>query len=105
MPGEKRKTSRTKLWFHAEAIVKSDYGTTRGKVDNLGAKGMFVETAKRFAENSEVEIRILFKSEIPSQLEGIKGTVTRNTYRGMGIRFTEIDLDRFRECMISIMEA
>jgi hypothetical protein len=104
MEKQKRKTTRTKLWFDAEAIVKSNHGVIRGKVDNLGSKGMFVETSQKIPRNVEVEIKIIFKSESPSELSDIKGTVIRCEDKGMGIQFTEIDLKLFRECMAAIME-
>jgi hypothetical protein len=104
MKKQKRKTTRTKLWFDAEAIVKFDYGTIKGKVDNLGSKGMFLETSEKIPKNSDLEIKIIFKSESQSELSDIKGTVIRCEDKGMGIQFTEIDLGVFRECMTSIMK-
>ena len=104
MKKQKRKTTRTKLWFDAEAIVTSNHGVITGKVDNLGSKGMFVETSQKIPRNVEVEIKIIFKSESPSELSDIKGTVIRHEDKGIGIQFTEIDLGVFRECMTSIME-
>ena len=92
------------MWFDAEAIVKHDFGTIKGKVDNLGSKGMFLETSQKIPKNSDLEIKIIFKSENQSELPDIKGTVIRCEDKGMAIQFTEIDLKLFRECMASIME-
>jgi|GEM_PF-3772848 len=104
MNKERRKTTRTKLWFDSVAYVESEYGVIKGRVRNLGAKGMFLKAKERFPENSEVEITILFRTKAPCELSGIKGKVVRTSYKGMGISFTEIDLVSFRKCMISIME-
>ena len=104
MNKERRKTTRTELWFDAVAYAESDYGVIKGSVHNFGAKGMFLKTTERFPENSDVEITVLFRTKIPSELSGIKGKVVRTSYKGMGISFTEIDLVAFRKCMISIME-
>jgi hypothetical protein len=104
MPEQRRKTTRTELWFDAEAIVKSKHGVITGKVVNLGSKGMFLETSERIPRNVEVEIKIIFKSESPSELSDIKGLVVRHEDKGVGILFREIDLGDFRECMTSIME-
>ena len=104
MKKERRKTTRTKLWFDSVAYVESEYGVIKGSVRNLGAKGMFLKTKDRFPENSDVEITILFRTKVPSELSRIKGKVVRTSYKGMGIAFTEIDLAKFRKCMISIME-
>ena len=104
MPKQRRKTTRTELWFDAEAIVKSDHGVITGKVENLGSKGMFLETPERIPKKEDVEIKIIFKTENPTELSGIKGLVIRHEDKGIGIQFTEIDLKLFRECMTSIME-
>ena len=66
MPKQRRKAARTQLWFDSEAIVKFEYGKIKGKVDNLSAKGMFIETSQHIPEYSEVEIKIIFKSKTPS---------------------------------------
>jgi len=105
MPKQRRRATRTQLWFDSEAIVTFEYGKIRGKVDNLSAKGMFIETSQHIPEYSEVTIKIIFKSKIPSEISGIKGNVIWSRGQGMGILFTEIDLDRFRECMSSMMES
>ena len=105
MPKQRRKAARTQLWFDSEAIVKFEYGKIKGKVDNVSAKGMFIETSQHIPEYSEVEIKIIFKSKIPSEISGIKGAVIWSRGKGMGILFKEIDLDRFRECMAAIMES
>lgn len=104
MPKQRRKTTRTELWFDAEAIVKSNHGVITGKVENLGSKGMFLETPERIPRNVAVEIKIIFKTESPSELSDIKGLVVRHEDKGIGIQFTEIDLKLFRECMTSMME-
>jgi hypothetical protein len=105
MPKQRRKTTRTELWFDAEAIVQSnDHGVITGKVENLGSKGMFLETPERIPRNVEVEIKITFKSESPSELSDIKGLVVRHEDKGIGIQFIELDLKLFRECMTTMME-
>ena len=104
MPRQRRKTMRSRLWFDARAIVKFDYGTIRGIVHNLGARGMFLRTSQRIPEYSKVEVKIMFHSKVPSVLSGIKGTVIWCTDKGIGIRFTKVDLDRFRGCVTSIMK-
>jgi hypothetical protein len=104
MPEQRRKTTRTELWFDAEAIVKSKHGVIAGKVKNLGSKGLFLETSERIPRNVEVEIKIIFKSGRPSELSDIKGLVLRYEDKGIAIKFTEIDLKLFRECMTFMME-
>ncbi len=104
MPKQRRKTTRTDLWFDAEAIVTSEHGVITGRVGNMGSKGMFLETPERIPRNVEVEIEIIFKSESPSELSDIKGLVVRHEDKGIGIQFKEIDLKLFRECMITMME-
>ena len=104
MPEQRRKTTRTELWFDAEAIVKSKHGVLSGKVVNLGSKGMFLETSEKMPRNVEVDIKIIFKSESPSELSDIKGVVVRHEDKGVGIQFKEIDLEDFRKCMTSMME-
>ena len=104
MPEQRRKTTRTELWFDAEAIVKSKHGVLSGKVVNLGSKGMFLETSEKMPRNVEVDIKIIFKSENPSELSDIKGVVVRHEDKGVGIQFKEIDLEDLRKCMTSMME-
>ena len=104
MQTQRRKTTRTELWFDAEAIVTSEHGVITGRVGNMGSKGMFLETPERIPRNVEVEIKIIFKTENPTELSDIKGLVIRHEDKGIGIQFTEIDLKLFRECMTTMME-
>ena len=105
MPKQRRKATRTQLWFDSEAIVTFEYGKIKGKVDNLSAKGMFIETSQHIPEYSEVEIKILFKSRIPSEISGIKGMVSWSRGHGMGILFTEINMHDFQDCMAAMMNS
>ena len=105
MTRQRRRASRTQLWFDSEAIVKFEFGKVRGKVDNLSAKGMFIETSQHIPVFSEVEIKILFKSRIPSEISGIKGIVSWSRGHGMGILFTDINMDDFQDCMAAMMNS
>ena len=104
MAKQRRKTTRTDLWFASEAIVTYEDKTIKGKINNFGARGMFLETAQKIPKNTKVDIKITFKSENPSELSDIKGTVIWCGDKGMGIGFTKIELDQLRECMTSIMQ-
>ena len=104
MQKQRRKTTRTELWFDAEAIVTSEHGVITGRVGNMGSKGMFLETPERIPRNVGVKIKIIFKLESPLELPDIKGLVVRHEDKGIGIKFTELDLKLFRECMTTMME-
>lgn len=104
MTKQRRKTSRTDLWFASEAIVTYENWIIKGFVNNLGARGMFLETLQKIPVDTDVEVEIIFQSKNPSKLSNIKGTVSWCGDKGIGIRFTEIDLELLRECMTSMME-
>ena len=104
MEKQRRKTTRTDLWFDSEAIVKYENKTIKGKIKNLGARGMFLETSQKIPKNTNLDIKITFRTENPLELSDIKGTVIWCGDKGMGIGFTKIELERLRECMSSIMQ-
>ncbi|UCF92672.1 MAG: PilZ domain-containing protein [Desulfobacterales bacterium] len=101
---EKRKTTRTQLWIESEATVNYQGRQIKGKVGDIGAKGMFLETPEKIPEKSQIELTIVFQSKKPVQLSDLKGTVVRCGKNGVGIAFKQIDMSRFRECLLAIME-
>ncbi len=73
-----------------------------GKVLDIGASGMFVETAETPSNDADVDIEIRFDSSSKSSPLKLRarGKITRVTAEGVGIRFLSIDLARLQECII-----
>lgn len=76
--------------------------TITGKVLDIGASGMFVETTETPPNDADVDIEVRFdprSKSSPLKLRA-RGKITRVTARGMGVRFLSIDLARLQECII-----
>ena len=109
----KRDASRTRIGGEFEAEVQfSDPSNTqyrkiltaRGRIDDLGAKGIFLNTQKDVPLNQPLDIRILFEPKIRDGLSmEAQGIAMRKTTSGVGIRFTEIDVGRLGECVLEML--
>ncbi len=110
----KRNSTRSQVWAETEATVRflnsmnardSKARAITGKVLDVGASGMFVETSETPANDADVDIEIRFdpgSKSSPLKLRA-RGKITRVTDRGMGIRFLSIDLARLQECIVKKM--
>jgi len=110
-PASKRNSTRSQVWPETEAMVqflnsmnaKDTKGRKiTGKVLDIGASGMFVETAETPSNDADVDIEIRFDSSSKSSPLKLRarGKITRVTAEGVGIRFLSIDLARLQECII-----
>ncbi len=111
---EKRLATRSEVCDRTEARVRfkevldprlgSAETVIRGRVDNLGSKGLFLKTAQPIPAGRELEIRIVFDPQNPSgPVLTAKGEVIRTEERGVAIRFTQIDLDRLGACIFQVL--
>ncbi|MFP4532120.1 MAG: PilZ domain-containing protein [Desulfobacterales bacterium] len=73
-----------------------------GDVRDIGSGGMFLNTRDFIPVTTNLGITICFDSEVEKQNLSIsaQGQVVRSEKNGVGIRFTNINLNRFRNCVI-----
>jgi len=110
----KRNSTRSHAWPETEATIRLSNSknakdtkktSISGKVLDIGASGMFLETSEIAPENAEADIEIRFDSQSkssPLKLHA-RGKITRSAPEGMGIRFLSIDLARLQECIVKKM--
>jgi PilZ domain-containing protein len=108
---QKRKYTRSGVWENTNAIIKvadnlmhdkRQFLTVQGKVENLGANGMFLLTNERVPVPAVAEITINFdtSSNMPDLLMTASGKTVRLGKNGVGIKFTTIDLSKLQKCII-----
>jgi len=90
---ERRKNRRVP--FQVIATVHTDQISTKGMVDNLSMKGMFLTTMDTLSGDSPLEISIILSGSSSFLSIKLKGRVVRQTEAGIAIEFQEMDLDSF----------
>ena len=104
MPFEKRNATRVDLWLNVVADVMAKNKTISGKVKNLGSRGMFLLSEKRVPISTPVGVQLIFKLKDAGDLSlKATGTVVWFNEEGMGIQFSEIDLEQFRKCVVAMV--
>jgi hypothetical protein len=90
-----QKRSNTRVPFNSRAEVRSSDRTVEGEVRNLSLKGMMIATEERLPEGEEVDVT-MYLTGVGSQLSlEMKAEVVRSEGNGLGLRFTEVDVDTF----------
>ena len=108
---QNRKFTRSNVWENTDATIKvpdnlfgnkRQFLTVKGKVENLGANGMFLLTDQRIPVPATAEITINFdtSSNLPDLLISASGKTVRLSKNGVGIKFTTIDLSKLQKCII-----
>ena len=90
---ERRKNRRVP--FQVIATVHTDQISTKGMVDNLSMKGMFLTTMGTLSGDSPLEISIILSGSSSFLSIKLKGRMVRQTEAGIAIEFQEMDLDSF----------
>ena len=108
-----RKNTRTQVWPDTKATIKVDdpYSPVRrvltitGQVGDLGSTGMFLITEEKVPVPAKAEIIIDFDSSKASSTLRIdaRGETVRAADKGIGIKFTSIDMQRLQECILARM--
>lgn len=89
------KRNFTRVLFQTEAVVGFADREIRGEIENLSMNGMFLLTSEKVTENEALEIKISLSGASSELSIDLKGTVVRQTPRGVAIQFKEMDLDSF----------
>jgi len=108
---QKRKYTRSEVWENTDATIKVEDNlmhdkrqslTVKGKIENLGASGMFLLTQERVPVPAVAEITINFdtSSNMPDLLLSASGKTVRLSKNGVGIKFTAVDLSKLQKCII-----
>ncbi len=108
---QKRRYTRSGVWQNTDATIKVRENisydkiqclTIKGTVKNLGASGMFLLTDELVPVPASAEITINFdaKSSMPDLLMEASGKTVRLTKKGVGIKFTSINLKKLQKCII-----
>ncbi len=86
----------TRVPIHVMVEIRSGGTTLRtDKTQDLSMKGIFLQSDQALELQSKCELSLLLGGEEnPVRIE-VKGRVTRSSDAGMGIEFTEIDLDSY----------
>jgi hypothetical protein len=110
---EKRRTTRNPLWKSTLASVRfmdaldskqRNVTTVRGRVDNMGSTGLFLVTKNHVPHGTDLDIFIEFSADDPtSPMLEARGRVIRTEERGVAIKFSAIDVRRFGECVITML--
>ena len=101
---EKRNAARSEIWSDVYAQVKINEQLITGKVKNLGSKGMFLVTDYQLPVSSKINVMLLFKLKSRPDLHlEVNGNVAWHNKEGMGIQFHRMDLDKFRECVLAMV--
>ncbi len=112
MNGNSRKVTRSPVWPETQAIVtyadkmtmKTQHQlSVRGGLGNLGSSGMFLITDEKIPLNTRVDIVINFDPSSPATELSLSATgeTVRIAREGVGIRFTNINLNQLQKCIIS----
>jgi len=106
----KRVNTRSQVWPDTIATIKvpEAFGNrieVKGVVANLGSNGMFIITDEVVAVPANADIVIDFEPEatLPSLAIRASGQTVHSTKKGIGIRFTNIDLKKLQKCIIAKM--
>ena len=109
-----RRSSRKKVWSDTAATVKLNDPfspgsrktvTIRGIVDNLSTGGLFLKTLETVPVASKAEIIINFDPASGSSDLSVKaiGETVHMSDKGVGIKFTSIDMAELQQCIIKKM--
>ena len=110
----KRKNTRSQVWPDTKVTLKvvEDYGggsrsnlVISGRVQNLGSNGLFVETNELVQVPAKADIVIDFDPQSDSPVFKIQasGQTVHVSKGGIGVRFTNIDLNRLQKCIVAKM--
>lgn len=110
----KRKNTRSQVWPDTRATIKvmEDYGAgsrqsikITGSVRNLGSNGLFLETDEIVPIPAKTEVIIDFDPESSSPAFKIQATgkTVHMSQSGVGVRFTNIDLNKLQKCIVAKM--
>ena len=109
-----REATRKKVWPDTEATIKVNDPfsagsrktiTIRGIVDNLSTGGMFIKTQEPVPVSSNAEIIINFDpvSNSADLMVKASGEIVHATEKGVGIKFTSINMAELQQCIIKKM--
>lgn len=110
----KRVCTRSQVWPDTAATLTTvapgpqkdaDKLVVKGSVRDIGSNGMFLKTSEYVPVNSTVNIDIQFdpcckSSTLPLSA---RGKVVHSNRKGVGIRFTSIDLSLFQRIIVEKM--
>ncbi len=110
-----RKSTRSQVWPDIVATIKvqdtfgnahsRSFVTITGRVEDLGAAGMFLLTSESVPVPARAEIMIDFDPKV--KLSGLRiialGETVRKTGEGVGIKFNQIDMRQLQKCIVAKM--
>ena len=91
---ERRKNTRVPFQTTADLIF-SDKSYQKCETENLSVKGVSIPGVVGHQINEECEVSLALSGTTSELRLEMKGKVVRVTAEGIGIQFTEIDLDSF----------
>lgn len=109
---EKRTYIRNKIWGQQKVVLKElqnksidDNSSLFCELENIGSNGMFVSTKTKMKNGTNVSFQINFRSDSCDGpvLRG-EGLISRTQKNGLAIKFIKIDIEKFRGCIIWIID-
>lgn len=110
----RRGNTRSQVWADTIATIEvpdpySPGGravlTITGPIGDLGSTGMFLKTEESVPIPAKAEITIDFNPERPMTLYlTARGETVRSDPGGVGIRFTQINIQRLQQCILERMK-
>jgi len=108
---QRRNATRSQAWPETKAYIEylmpdhhngAKKYSSCGDVRDIGSTGMFLKTRDGIPVTTNLGITICFDSEADKKNLSLSahGRVVRSEREGVGIRFTNINLNRFRNCVI-----
>ncbi len=93
---EKDRRRFLRVSYSVSATLTDEKGNqVSGDIKNLSLKGAFVESNDEMDIGSSVKIAINVVSLSSSLNLNLKGEVVRKDHKGIGVEFTEMDIDSF----------
>lgn len=87
--------SFSRVNFTIDALVTQAEKTIKGEVRNISLQGLYIETHEKLSADLPVDISIQLAGTTPEVAINAAGTVVRTDEKGIGIRFSKIDVDSF----------
>ncbi len=89
-----REFSRVPVKIQVKLMVDGEVAYS-GPTDDVSMKGLFIKTDKRVPLGTKCDLVLFLDGATPPVEFHAKGKIQRHTDSGMGVRFSEIDLEAY----------
>lgn len=89
------KRENQRVIYEAEARIIANGKSSLGPIKDLSLKGIFIFTNMEVEIDSDVSIELYLSGSTTNLSFRINGMVERKTHKGVGIKFSEMELDSY----------